>query len=332
MLGMSGSSPRFCLKVGATHLVWGEASRTWRGKRRYQCVYSPIPAGLVKLSPLSPNIRDGSALERHLSSLTVPADRMTILGRRLFSRMPRWITLVLPDLAVRASVMRFEHMPVRIEEQEALIRWRLGQEQRIPLGGAKLSWQLFPVQEGTDGECMVLVVAVQDSVLSQYESACEAAGLLPREVRVAGFLLFDLWLKAAGGRGRLNDDIAWVSVADGGLTCLIIHGGRPVFVRTKPLTGETGQVGDIRRLEWKEKIIREAGASLSACRELYPELCIRTIVVAVDQEVSGLEQALGEELQAETEHFNWDYARTVGWIHDEDVMPLAALPAVAGMV
>lgn len=246
--------------------------------------------------------------------------------------MPRWITLVLPDLAVRASVMRLEQIPVRIEEQEALIRWRLGQEQRIPLGGAKLSWQLFPAQKRTDGECMVLVVAVQDSVLSQYESACETVGLLPQEVRVAGFLLFDLWLKAAGGHRRLNQDIAWVSVADGGLTCLIIHEGRPVFVRTKPLTGGTAPVGDIRSPEWKEKIIREAGASLLACREHYPKLHIRTIVVGMDQEIPGLEHALGEELQAETEHFNWDYARTVGWSHVEDAMPLAALPAVAAMV
>ena len=85
---------------------------------------------------------------------------------------------------------------------------------------------------------MVLVIAIQESILAEYETACEAAGLLPREVTVASFRLFDLWLKAAGGARCLNRDLALVTVADGGLTCLIIHEGRPVFVRTKLLAGD----------------------------------------------------------------------------------------------
>ena len=77
---------------------------------------------------------------------------------------------------------------------------------------------------------MVLVIAVQESILAEYETACEAAGLLPREVTVASLRLFDLWIKAAGEPRCLNRDLALVTIADGGLTCLIIHDARPVFI------------------------------------------------------------------------------------------------------
>ncbi|WP_455379326.1 hypothetical protein [Petrachloros mirabilis] len=202
----------------------------------------------------------------------------------------------------------------------------------MPLAGMRIRWQLFPARQRNEIGYIALVVAVQDPVLSQYESVCEAAGLLPQEVRVSSFALFDFWLKAAGGERRLNQDIAWVSIADGGLTCLIVHDYRPVFVRTKQLTGEAVEAGDIRSLEWTEKIVRETAASLLACREHYPKLRIKTLILAMDQEVPGLQNALGDELEVKTERFNWDSVRTLGWIYEGGAMPLGALPAVAGMV
>lgn len=329
---LSGGRPRHCLKIGAESLVWGESSRTWRGTRRYRCLFSPTPAGSVKLSPIDPNLTDRAALEERLRSLVGPAKRSQVAGRVRVIDVPRAITLILPDLAIRASVVQLQQVPARSDEQEALIRWRLGQEQRLPMAGAKIIWQVFPARRPGEGTHTVLILAIQEAILQQYESICESVGLLPQEVAVASFRLFDLWLRVAGGRRRLDKDLIWVTISDGGLTCLMIHEGRPVFVRTKLLTAETMQRGDDRSQEWVEKIVHEAGTSLLACQEHHPGFQIKNLVLASDCELPGLEDALGDALGVGTEQLDWDHVESLGWSQDGGSRALATLPALAGLV
>jgi len=255
-----------------------------------------------------------------------------MFGRTLLSDIPRPITLVLPDLAVRATVIQLEQVPARREEQEALIRWRLGQEQLLSLAGTKLVWQVFPPRQPHQTVYTVLVIAIQETILTQYESACETVGLLPQEVTVSSFRLIDLWLKAAGGARCLKRDLAWVTVADGGLTCLIIHEGRPVFVRTKLLAGEALQVEDMRNREWVNKIVRETGSSFITCQEHFPNLQLKQLVLVTDSEMPGLEDALGNELGVATDLLHWDRVENLGWSHEGGSKALAALPVVAGLI
>ena len=327
-----GRRPTKCLKVGAQAIVWGESSRTWRGRHRYRCVLSPTPGGVVKLSSIDGNVIDRPAFEERLRSLVGPAKRWSLFGRTLLSDIPRPITLVLPDLAVRATVIQLEQVPARREEQEALIRWRLGQEQLLSLAGTKLVWQVFPPRQPHETVYTVLVIAIQETILTEYEAACETVGLLPQEVTVSSFRLIDLWLKAAGGARCLKRDLAWVTVADGGLTCLIIHEGRPVFVRTKLLAGEALQVEDMRNREWVNKIVRETGSSFITCQEHFPNLQLKQLVLVTDSEMPGLEDALGNELGVATDLLHWDRVENLGWSHEGGSKALAALPVVAGLI
>ena len=116
-----GRRPTKCLKVGAQAIVWGESSRTWRGRHRYRCVLSPTPAGVVKLSSIDGNVIDRPAFEERLRSLVGPAKRWSMFGRTLLSDIPRPITLVLPDLAVRATVIQLAQVPARREEQKNVL-------------------------------------------------------------------------------------------------------------------------------------------------------------------------------------------------------------------
>ena len=332
MLELRISRPRHCLKIGAESLVWGESSRTWRGTRRYRCLLSPTPVGSVKLSPIDPNLTDRAAVEERLRSLAWPAKLSQVAGRTRVTDSPRSITLMLPDLAVRESVLQLQQLPARSDEQEALIRWRLGQEQRLPLVGAKIIWQVFPTSRPGEGTHTVLILAIQEAILQQYESVCESVGLLPQEVSVTSFRLFDLWLRVAGGRRRLDKDLIWVTISDRGVTCLMIHEGRPVFVRTKLLTTETMQRGDDRSEEWVEKIVFETRASLLACQERYPKFQIKSLVLVSDCELSGLDDALGDALAVGTEQLDWDHVESLGWSHEGGSTALAALPALAGLV
>ena len=333
MAGLFNSGrPGHCLKIGADTLVWGESSRTWRGGRRYRCLLSPTPAGAVKLSPIDPNVLNRAALEERLCALTGPARHSRIAERGLQAELPRSITLLLSDLSVRASILQLEQFPSNQDEQEALIRWRLNQEQRLPMSGAKISWQVFSSKKPGQGFYTVLVLAVQDSILKQYESVCESVGLLPQKVSVSSFRLFDLWLRVAGGRRRLEKDLIWITVSDGGLTCLMIHQGHPVFVRTKLLTTDTMQPDDGRTREWVGKIVHETGISLLACQERYPAIRIRDLVLVSDCEMSGLEEALGNEFGIVTEQLDWNQAASFGWMHQGSSTATAALPALAGLL
>lgn len=333
MWSLTSSRPRHCLKIGAQSLAWGEVVRTWRGRYRYRCALSPTPTGAIKLSPMDLNLTDLPAVESRLRSLAGASRDIRFAGRVWLSNVPCPIVLLLPDLSVRATVLQLEQLPAQAEEQEALIRWRLGQEHMLPLAGAKIAWQSFPSHgAGDERSHIVLVVAIQEAILKQYESLCESVGLLPQEVGMTSFRLFNLWLKAAGGRKRLGRDLLWISVSDGGLTCFVMQEGRLVFVRTKLLSAEVAQGEEDVGGNLVANVVEECAASLRACREHHPSLNVAEIVLASDSPFPMLEQALNRELNVSVERLNWEAAERIGWTHDGGSTSWAALPAVAGVM
>jgi hypothetical protein len=333
MWGITASRPRHCLKIGPQALAWGEAIRTWRGRYHYRCALSPAPPEAIKLSPMDLNLTDMPAVESCLRSLAGPKRDSGGAGRVWQSEAPCPIVLLLPDLSVRATVLQLEQFPVHAEEQEALIRWRLGQEQLLPLAGAKIVWQGFP-SHGARNEPshVVLAVAIQEAILKQYESLCESVGLLPQEIGVTSFRLFNLWLKTAGGRKRLGRDLLWVSVSDGGLTCFVMQEGRLAFVRTKLLRADELQDGESLGHDMADNIVEECAASLRACRDHFPNLNVTDMVFAGDCSFPTIEQALNREFSLSTERLDWKSVEQAGWTHDGGSTSWATLPVVAGVM
>jgi hypothetical protein len=333
MWGFPSSRPRHCLKIGMQALAWGEAIRTWRGRYHFRCALSPTPAGAIKLSPMDLNLTDLSTIEARLRSLAGPSRDTQSPGPAWLADVPRPIVLLLPDLSVHATVLQLEQIPAQTEEQEALIRWRLGQEHLLPVAGAKIAWQEFP-SHGAGGERshVMLVVAIQEAILKQYESLCESVGLLPQEVSTTSFRLFNLWLKGAGGRKRLDRELLWVSVSDGGLTCFVMQEGRLVFVRTKLLSVEGLQGEEAIGGELVANIVEECAASLRACREHHPDLNVTELVLAGDNPFPMLEQLLNRELGLSVERLDWGAVERVGWTHDGGSTSWETLPVVAGVM
>ena len=333
MWGITASRPRHCLKIGAKALAWGEALRTWRGRYHYRCTLSPAPPEAIKLSPMDLNLTDMPAVESCLRSLVAPRRESGVAGQVWQSEAPCPIVLLLPDLSVRATVLQLEQFPVHAEEQEALIRWRLGQEQLLPLAGAKIVWQGFPSHGARDERShVVLAVAIQEAILRQYESLCESVSLLPQEIGVTSFRLFNLWLKTAGGRKRLGRDLLWVSVSDGGLTCFVMQEGRLAFVRTKLLRADDLQDGESLGHDMADNIVEECAASLRACRDHFPNLNVTDMVFAGDCSFPTIEQALKKEFSLSTERLDWKSVEQAGWTHDGGSTSWATLPVVAGVM
>jgi hypothetical protein len=333
MWGVIASRPRHCLKIGAKTLAWGEALRTWRGRYHYRCTLSPAPPEAIKLSPMDLNLTDMPAVESCLRSLVAPRRESGVAGQVWQSEAPCPIVLLLPDLSVRVTVLQLEEFPVHAEEQEALIRWRLGQEQLLPLAGAKIVWQGFPSHGARDERShVVLAVAIQEAILRQYESLCESVSLLPQEIGVTSFRLFNLWLKTAGGRKRLGRDLLWVSVSDGGVTCFVMQEGRLAFVRTKLLRADDSQDGESLGHDMADNIVEECAASLRACRDHFPNLNVTDMVFAGDCSFPTIEQALNREFSLSTERLDWKSVEQAGWTHDGGSTSWATLPVVAGVM
>ena len=248
------SRPQYCLKIGARDLAWAEVHRNWRGRPRYQCVVSAWPVGIGRLSALERYISSPPELETHIRAIAGSATTQAP-GRSSTPGVPRAATIILPDLAVRLAVLRLQDLPWSSDERDALVRWRLGQEQLLSLSGAKVFSQVLSDPGGSgDGPCTVLAVVVQEAVLTQYEAVCEAAGLIPQEVDVASLRLFNLWAHGTGRAARSTADFLWVNATDGGVTALIFHNGTLVFPRSQLPGGTAGRpvrrTGSARGAPW----------------------------------------------------------------------------------
>ncbi|HXV67819.1 MAG TPA: hypothetical protein VD738_02760 [Nitrospira sp.] len=330
MWGWASSRPQCCLKVGADSVAWAEAERNWRGRRRYRCVTSPLPVGSVKLSSSEPNLVDPSTVEGRIRTLAGPGQGFRLAGRSLLSDIPRRIVLLLPDTAVRAVALHLDQLPSKPDERETLIRWRLGQEQLFPLSGAKVVSQVFPAGPGSGERThSVLAVAIQESVLDQYEMLCESAGLIPYDIGLTSLRLFDLWQRASGRSRWTRRDFLWASVSDHALTTMVFQRGRLLFYRCKLLGVDAAEVG--KNPDVLAKIIDECGASLDVCQQRHPSALIKEAVICADGDLSALQAKVEAGLDLSVEQLGWRSVEALGWMTKGSHRSTTSFAVLAGV-
>ncbi len=321
--------PRSCLKLGPQAAVWAEVQGLW-GRRTHRSAVRPLPMGLIKPSPVDPNISDMAALKDHLEALIRPQSSQPAWRRLPLPDLPRPTCLLLPDLCVRAAIIRLETLPARSEEQLALIRWRAAQEQLLPAAGIRVAFQVLTGGQ-VDGPTTVLAIAIRDAVLRQFESACEGVGLNPLEVDTVTLRLFNGWGLATGWFGRYEPaDLLWVSVLDSGLTVLILHQGAPVYFRTKRLPQPAKS--EFAPADWEQRIVEDVLASLASCADASPKAVPSRFILASDATDLHLLETLREKLALEGEELDWHLAEGVGWRAGNGHGGFAAVPAVAGVM
>ncbi len=326
-----GIKPRCCLRIGAHEVTWVDSARSW-GRRQNSYASRSLPAGLVKPSPVAANISDPGVLRAYLEALI---GRQGDGPARFGNPVPsvRRAALVLSDLCMRFAVLKLDKLPRSHQEQEALVRWRLGKEHLFPLSGTRVVFQ--NVRGGgspAQGPHSVLAVAIRESVLREYETMCEQVGITPIEVDATSFRLFNMWARATrwAGRGK-QEDVLWVSVFDGGLTVLVVHGAQPVFIRNKSISaGE--QVRGSGYEPVTDKLVEEVLSSVEACVDSCPSLAVRHLVVASDVPQPAFAKLLQEEVGVQVEELGWDRAREAGWSAEHPDATPAGLPAVAGLL
>lgn len=324
----ASSRPQRCLKFGADSIAWAEAERNWRGQRRHKCAMSPLSDGMIKLSPTEENVTDPSAMVNCMRALT-GSDPMHAVGGAALSALPRRIAVLLPDTAVRATILHLEKLPVRREERDALIRWRLSQEQLFPLSDAKVVFQVFHDRSRSKGPA-VLTVAVQDSVLKQYESLCESVGLIPQAVSSTSLQIFDLWRRASSGSHWWSRECLWVNVSDRALTTIICQQGRLLSYRCKLLGTEAAD--PLSKTDMLNKLLAECCASLEICQQQHPSAVVKEAIICADGDVSRFKNMIEAELRLSVEQLGWESIEAFGRVATETHRGMTSLAAMAGVL
>ncbi|MGC4099195.1 MAG: hypothetical protein QM706_18945 [Nitrospira sp.] len=320
-----------CLKFGTDSIAWAETERNWRGQRRHKCAMSPLPDGMIKSSPTEENITDPAALANHVRHLTGSDSVHQAVGGTVFSDFPRRIAVLLPDTAVRATILHLDQLPVRREERDALIRWRLGQEHLFPLSGAKVLSHIFHDQSARHGPShTVLTVAVQESVLKQYESLCESVGLIPHEVSTTSLRIFDLWKRIANRSHWRSREYLWINVSDRALTIMIGQRERVLFYRCKLLGPEA--VEPLTKVEMLNKIVEECCASLEICQQQHPSVVVKEAVICADGEIATFQELIETELQLSVVHLGWESVEALGRVDKGSHRGMPSLAAMAGVL
>jgi len=182
-------------------------------------------AGLLVPSSTTPNMADPAAVAKEVDAL--------LEGVR-----DRTVAIDLPMACGTPALLHFETFPAARTEQEALLRWRLRQEEHLTAPDLTLRWHCSPQGDPPARAVSVLVVAIRQIILDQYHHVCEAAHLLPVTMGWSTFHLLHLARSVFPTEAHLY--VAHRTAE--ALIVLALQEGRPVRLRVKPIRPTTGDL------------------------------------------------------------------------------------------
>jgi hypothetical protein len=159
--------------------------------------------------------------------------------------------LLLPDGAVRVSVLEFETLPSDPREQESLIRWKMRSLLPFAVEEARLSFEVSPKEtKGVEA----VVMSVRKSVLAEYESALEALNGEVRLVLPSSAALLPL-LKEDSEAGEML-----LNISPTQLTAVVAKGRQIRLWRNQYMGGKSSEQG-------LAAVIEEAVRTLAASHD-----------------------------------------------------------------
>ena len=212
--------PRFGVSFRAHALELVEIQRGWRKRPVVTRVATRLlPSGLLTPGADHPTMSDPAAVAKELAAL-------------LDGVRDRAVAIDVPMACGTLGLQHFETFPAIRTEQEALLRWRLRQEEHLTAPDLALSWHAVSSTASGSTPVSVVSVASRTSILDQYHHVCEAAALIPVSMGWSTVHLLDLV------RATFTGTREEVYVAHRTAEPLIVLGvrqGRPIGLRVKPL-------------------------------------------------------------------------------------------------
>jgi type IV pilus assembly protein PilM len=186
-----------------------------------------LAAGLVVPKLTAGNIVDREAVAR---AVAVALERATL--------RPRRVALVIPDVAARVSLVRFDRIPDRREDLDQLVRWQVRKAAPFPVDEASLSYA--PGIRTSDGGGEFIVVLARQDVIREYESVCEELGLHAGLVDVVTLSVLNLFLASSAP----NNDWLAVHMRPDYVSLAIMRGEHMIFFRNRA-EGEEEALADV---------------------------------------------------------------------------------------
>lgn len=188
----------------------------------------PLPEGAVVPGLATPNMPDvgvvGAAVKRALDRVAPRASR---------------VALVVPDAVARVSLIRFEQVPAKEADLDALVRWQVKKTTPFPLDLAVVRW--VPGLALPEGGREFVVTVAREDVIRQYEQAVAMAGADAGLVDLATFNLINA---VEAGRDRVAGDWLLVHAAPSSTTVAVVRDGVPIFFRNRA-EGDEGPLADL---------------------------------------------------------------------------------------
>jgi len=174
-----------------------------------------LPAGAVTPALVGHNIVDRAAV---VQALRTACERA---GHR-----PGRAALVIPDVAARVALVRFDQIPSRRDDLDQLIQWQI--KKSLPFSVEEASITHSPgVRSGAGGE--FIVVAARRDVVGEYEAACDEVGIHAGLVDLATLSLANLYLAGGAPTG----DWLIVHIRPEYTSIAIMRGNDLIFFRTR---------------------------------------------------------------------------------------------------
>ncbi len=205
---------------------------------------APLPSSLLQPDFDTVNILQPKELASHIHQLTERAG---------LARHSTW-SIVLPEATARSVIINFDSKPESQQELEQTIAWRVERVLGIPT--AKLHLARQPLS--TSGPPRFLVTAIQDAILSEYESLFQTLGwhtglMMPRH------LAESLWL----ARDNETTNKLLISYNDWGFVAVGLQGEEPVMIRSQHCE-HAERENELYRLAtyYREKVLQQTDKGL----------------------------------------------------------------------
>jgi Tfp pilus assembly PilM family ATPase len=216
-------APGIAVEMASTRV--SAAALEWRSGR-------PVVAAHA-VEPLSPG-----ALTPSLTAVNAPdrAAVMTALNRAL-ERVgrPRRIGLIVPDVAAKVSLVRFETVPARASDLDQLIRWQVRKTAPFPIEDAQMSY--VPGLRTPEGQEFIVTLA-RRSVIEEYEGLCAEAGAHAGLIDLSTFSVINAVL--AGPLVPAGDWLA-INVAGDSASIAIMRDTDLIFFRNRSAETDGGR-------------------------------------------------------------------------------------------
>jgi len=187
---------------------------------------------------LPPGAVVGSLTSSNVHNRTVVADALRSVLERAGVR-PRRAALVIPDLAAKVSLVRFDTLPARREDLDQLVRWQVKKASPFPIEEALVSWT--PAVRNTDGSAEFVVVSARRDIVAEYEAVCDQAKVYAGLVDLATLSIVNLVL---GGSEVPAVDWLVVHLRPNYTSIVIMRGEHVIFFRNRA-EGDDTSIADL---------------------------------------------------------------------------------------